>query len=125
MLGQQKAFEKTEISFVERLAQQLGITANAKYIYADPIERDGVTIVPVAKAVYGFGGGSGKKEKDEGFGGGGGAVLTPVGYIEIKDGATRFRPLRDPVVYASMLAAVAPLVIFTVWRLTKAFRKEK
>lgn len=125
MSGQQKAFEKTEISFVERLAHQLGITANAKYIYAEPIERDGVTVIPVAKAVYGFGGGTGKKENEQGGGGGGGAVLTPVGYIEIKDGATRFRPTRDPIVYVSVIAAVAPLVMFTVWRLTKAIRKNK
>jgi uncharacterized spore protein YtfJ len=125
MSGQQKAFEKTEISFVERLAQQIGITANAKYIYAEPIERDGVTVIPVAKAVYGFGGGSGKKENEQGAGGGGGAVLTPVGYIEIKDGATRFRPTRDAMIYVSLIAAVAPLVMFAVWRLTNAFRTEK
>lgn len=124
MLGQQKAIETKEMSFIERLAHQIGITANAKCIYADPVERDGVTVIPVAKAVYGFGGGSGRKDSEEGGGGGGGAALTPVGYIEIKNGATRFRPTRDAVVYAALIAAVAPLVVFTIWRLSKAFRKE-
>lgn len=125
MTGQQKAFERTENSLIERLAEQFGATANARHIYAEPIERDGVTVIPVAKAVYGLGGGSGKKESEQGSGGGGGIILKPVGYIEIKNGASRFRPVRDPFVYVSLIAAAAPLVVLTVWRLTKALRKEK
>lgn len=114
-----------EPSFLERLGQQLGITANAKYIYGEPVERDGVTVITVAKAVYGFGGGSGKKGKEDGFGGGGGIVLTPIGYIEIKKGQTRFRRTRDPIVYASLIALIAPVVTFFGWRLTKVFGKNK
>lgn len=127
MTEQRKVLRQPENSFVEGLAHQLGITADARYIYAEPVERDGVTVIPVAKAAYAFGGGSGIKEKDEGSGeGGGGAVkLTPVGYIEIKNGKTRFRRTRDPVVYASMAAAITPLVMFAFWRLTKAFPKRK
>ncbi len=47
--------------FVERLARSLGAEANATHIFAPPIERDSVTVIPVAKAVYGFGGGGGKQ----------------------------------------------------------------
>jgi uncharacterized spore protein YtfJ len=118
MSGQQQAIESAENSFIERLGRQLGIGVNAKHIYAEPVERGGVTVIPVAKAVYGFGGG-GKKESEQGSGGGGGAVLTPIGYIEIKNGTTRFRPARDPLVYAFLIAATAPLVIFAGRRLWK------
>ncbi len=49
-------------SFVESLAHQFGMSANAKYIYAEPIESGGITIVPVARASYALGGGGGKKD---------------------------------------------------------------
>ena len=83
-------------TFIERLAQRLGITANASTIYGEPVERDGVTVIPAAKAMYGFGGGSGSKAGEEGTGGGGGVGIKPVGYIEIKDGNTKFKSLPDP-----------------------------
>jgi len=96
MPGQNEALLPTEGSLIERLAHQVGVTANAKCIYGEPVDRDGVAVIPVAKSCYGFGGGfGGQKEKGEGGGGGGGVMLTPVGYIEIKNGETRFRPTLD------------------------------
>ena len=124
MLGQQKALEKTENSFIERLAHQLGITANARYIYSEPIERDGVTVIPVAKVAYGFGGGGGKKENETGSGGGGGVALIPVGYIEMRNGETRFRPTRDWLVVLPMIAAATPIVLFSIWSLNRLFRRK-
>jgi uncharacterized spore protein YtfJ len=121
--SQNAVVRSPETSFIERLAQQIGITANAKYIYGEPVERGGVTVITVGKAVYGFGGGSGTKEKEGGAGAGGGVAVTPVGYIEIKNGKTRFRPTRDPLVYAALIAAFAPVAAFAVWTLTKAFGK--
>ncbi len=111
-------------TFVEGLANKLGITANAKYIYAEPIERDGVAIVPVAKASYGFGGGSGKKAGKEGLGGGGGVALTPVGYIEFKNGETCFRPIRDWLAVLPMIATTAPLILLSVWGINRLFRRK-
>lgn len=126
MLRRQKASEPAENSFLERLAQRIGVAADAKRIYGEPVERGGVTVIPVAKAVYAFGGGSGERENEQGTGSGGGGamVLKPVGYIEIKRGVTRFRPTRNPLVYGSLIAAFAPLAVFAVWSLTKALRKE-
>lgn len=103
-----------EATFVERLADKLGISANASHIYGQPVERDGVTVIPVAKAAYGFGGGSGKKAGDEGTGGGGGMSLTPIGYIEIKDGNTRFRTIRDPQTLMKVVAISGLFTYLTV-----------
>lgn len=125
MSGQNKALTQRESSFIERLANQLGITAAARNIYGEPIEREGVTVIPVAKAAYAFGGGSGKEEKQEGSGGGGGVKLTPVGYIEIKRGVTRFRRTRDPLVYVSTMAAIAPLVLFALWGMPRLLGLKK
>lgn len=83
-------------TMVERLAEKFGISANTSRIYGEPVERDGVTVIPVSKAAYGFGGGAGIKAGEEGSGGGGGMSLTPIGYIEMKGGETRFRSIRDP-----------------------------
>lgn len=50
--------------FVGSMAEKLGATARAATIFGDPVERDGVTDIPVARARWGFGGGVGRK-KDE------------------------------------------------------------
>ena len=129
MSGQDEALRPKESSFVEGLAYQLGITANARNIYGEPVERDGVTVIPVAQAAYGFGGGSGSGKKEngeagEGSGGGGGVMLMPVGYIEIKNGQTRFRPTRDPLALLPAILAAAPLSLLMVWRITKLLRRK-
>jgi uncharacterized spore protein YtfJ len=121
MSEENEAFLPKESSFVEGLAHRIGLTVNARYIYGEPVERDGVTVIPVAKAAYGFGGGGGKKAKEGGLGGGGGVMLTPVGYIEIKHGETRFRPTRD--LLAVSIIAAAPLVWLAVWKITKLLKK--
>ena len=103
----------TEPNFVERLAEKLGMAANSATIYGEPVEREGVTVIPVSKASYGFGGGEGNgtEGKGAGSGGGGGLALTPVGYIEIKDGATKFRSIRDPQT-AVKIVAISSLALF-------------
>jgi uncharacterized spore protein YtfJ len=83
-------------SFLEKMAQRLGAHANSKAVYGDPFESDGVTLIPVAKVGYGFGGGGWHGKKDEGGnGGGGGLGASPMGYIQIKNGQPKFR--RIPV----------------------------
>jgi uncharacterized spore protein YtfJ len=96
-------------NLVERLARELGATANAARIYGSPIERDGVTVIPVAKARYGCGGGSGFREGKQGSGGGGGVSVAPLGYIEIVQGRTCFRPIRDS---SSLIPLVAVTGLF-------------
>jgi len=65
---------------------------NVRRIYGDPVERDGVTIVPAA-AVFGGTGGGGD---DEGNGGGGfGLAGRPVGAWVIRDGQVTWKPTVD------------------------------
>lgn len=45
--------------FVERIAERIGAHATVKAVFGDPIERDGITVIPVAKVRWGFGGGAG------------------------------------------------------------------
>lgn len=95
----------TESALLETLADRIGNSIHARTVYGEPVERQGVTVIPVAKARYGFGGGSGvSKAAEHGAGGGGGASVRPIGYIEIRDGSSRFHSIRDPATAVSMIA---------------------
>ncbi len=77
----------------------------ARTVYGEPVERDGVTVIPAA-SVRGGGGGGGDAE---GNGGGGfGLVGRPVGAYVIKDGEVTWKPAVDPArVLLALLAAIA------------------
>ena len=81
-------------TFIGGMAERLGVAARATTIFSDPVERDGLTVIPVAKARWGFGGGVGHRKDEDGAGGGGGMQITPVGFIELKNGTAEFRPIR-------------------------------
>jgi uncharacterized spore protein YtfJ len=100
-------------AFLERITERLGGVAHVAAVYGTAVERDGVTVIPVAKVRWGFGGGGGTGTGPEGqgggsgSGGGGGVMATPAGYIEIRDGIAEFRPIRDPMT----LLAIPPIII--------------
>ena len=100
---------------LDKLAQSLGGRAGALQVYGEPVERDGVTIIPVAKTRYGygFGFGAGKQadeEQGEGGGGGGGVMSTPIGYIEIRDGKAKFRSI-GPSPAALILTTIGATIV--------------
>jgi len=73
---------------------------------------DGVTLIPISKVSFGFGGGGGDygKAPKENFGGGAGAgvKIDPVAFLVIKDGITRVMPVAVPP--ASTLERVVDMV---------------
>ena len=86
--------------FLERLADRVGATATVETIFGQPVERDGTTVIPVAKVRWGFGGGAGSGPADAGGsptgagqGGGGGVTADPIGWIEIGPDGADFRPI--------------------------------
>lgn len=87
--------------FIGTMAEKLGAVARAATVFGEPVEREGITVIPVAKARWGFGGGAGQRKdegaggkQEDGAGGGGGVQVTPVGFIEIKNHEANFRPIR-------------------------------
>ena len=88
--------EKTSSAdrFIGTMAEKLGAVARAATVFGEPVERAGITVIPVAKARWGFGGGAGQRKDEDGAGGGGGVQVTPVGFIEIKNDEANFRPIR-------------------------------
>ena len=97
--------------FMETMAEKFGAVARASTVFSEPIEREGVTIIPVAKARWGFGGGIGHRKDEDGAGGGGGVQVTPVGFIEIKNGRAEFRPIRTLSMPLLILGGISTLLL--------------
>ena len=110
-------------SFLDNLTQKIGTVARTSTVFGEPVERDGVLVIPVAKARWGLGGGDGTDAKgNEGSGGGGGLTITPVGYIEVKNGNAQFKPIYDPALLVQIILAsgfVAMLVLRGVRKLVR------
>jgi len=113
--------------FVTKLANRVGVNASAAAIFGAPVEREGITIVPVGKVRWGFGGGYGRGIEEgsdsgdigEGSGGGGGVAASPLGFIEIKDGQAEFKRTHDPVSAVPVILAAG----FTAWLVLRALRR--
>lgn len=96
--------------FLEWLAERIGARASVTAVFGEPIERGDITVIPVARVRWGFGGGEGQGGEaagptGSGLGGGGGAAGDPVGYIEIGPAGAAFRPIVSP--YPSPLFLIA------------------
>ncbi len=114
-------------NIIDALANKVGARAGAHAAFGEPVDRDGVTVIPVAKVRFGFGGGSGRGieegsetgEIGEGSGGGGGAITSPLGFIEIKDGRAEFKRIHDPVSAVPVILASG----FTAWLVLRALKR--
>ena len=113
------AESQAEDDRLTKLIESLGGTASAQAVFGMPIEKDGVTVVPVARVRYGVGGGGGRgqgrKKRDAGdadqvgYGHGGGVQASPVGFIELRDGEATYKRIADPA-RSVAVALLFPLV---------------
>ncbi len=105
-------------------------TATVRRVFGEPVERDGVVLLPVAKVSAGGGGGAGsgsavaRGEKDtreakpgdetgEGSGAGFGLNAQPAGVFILKDGEVTWKPALDvnKVILGGQVVAVAALLV--------------
>jgi uncharacterized spore protein YtfJ len=87
----------------------------------EPVEHDGIVVVPAAKLRGGAGGGTGTdEEKGSGSGGGFAITTTPIGAFVIKDGQVTWRPAIDinKVIIGGQIVAVVALL--TIRAIVKA-----
>ncbi len=56
-----EAQERTQLvnELLERIGETVGKRAQVSTIFGEPVQREGVTVIPVAKTRFGFGGGGG------------------------------------------------------------------
>lgn len=136
--------------FVERMAERIGAKATVKAVFGDPIERDGFTVIPVAKVRYGFGGGSGRgpvpvglgidepnaisdptddaapeagRIGGSGSGGGGGMTAEPVGYLEIGPDGASFIPITPAMPSPGFLLAAGATAAIVLRALARLLRR--
>jgi uncharacterized spore protein YtfJ len=92
-----------------------------KRVFGDPIEKDGLTIIPVASVIGGAGGGEGPAGTDDGAaaltgrGVGFGLRATPAGVYVVKDGTVSWQPAID-VTRIAMLGQLTAIVALLVIR---------
>jgi hypothetical protein len=116
------AAKGTGATIVERLASRLGVRAEAEAVFGAPVEREGVTVIPVARVRTGFGGGGGTGPAGKGEGGGGGVSASALGYIEMTEGRADFRPIFDPAAYTGLVMAAGISAWLTFRGLRSLFR---
>jgi hypothetical protein len=100
---------------------------SARQVFGEPVERDGVTVIPAATVIGGGGGGGGKKGSGEGDADGGepqtgaGMGFALVGWasgaFEIREGRVAWRPTLDVtriLLVAQGVALVVSLATLTV-----------
>jgi uncharacterized spore protein YtfJ len=98
-------------------------------VFGEPIERDGVTIIPVAR-VAGAGGageGTGGTGEQHGEGGGSGYALSaqPAGVYSIKDGEVSWHPAVNVNRIVAGGQAVVVAFLLVVWAIVRARSKAK
>ena len=88
-----------------------------KRVYGDPIERDGIMVIPAAKVMGGGGGGG---DAEHAAGGGFGVSAKPAGAWIIKDGEVEWEPAIDATRIATLAMVVAIIFLWTVRSIAKA-----
>jgi uncharacterized spore protein YtfJ len=131
--------------FVERMAERVGGKASVRAVFGDPIERDGITVIPVAKVRWGFGGGAGRgpiavgpgidgqapeislsedsSQSGAGSGGGGGVTADPIGYLEIGPDGANFRPITPVMPSPGFLLASGVAAMLVLRGLARLIRR--
>lgn len=103
---------------IDRISQ-----AGTNVVFGEPVERDGRTIITVARARYGFGGGSGSGDPEKGVpagdGVGGGGMADPVGFIDVGPAGAEFRPIVEGRPSPAFLAAAGFAAFLLLWGIAK------
>ncbi len=106
--------------FMEKLTDRLERGGRSAAIFGPVVEREGLTIIPVARSGWGFGGGQAESKKAEAsIGGGGGVSTVPAGFIQLRDGNATFKPIVDPVKLAGVVFGFNLLLVLVVLLLRK------
>lgn len=99
---------------IRELLAQAQDAMTVKRVFGEPYEKDGVTIIPVAKISGGAGGGSGEGEpQGRGWGGSFSVSAKPAGVYIIKGGTVTWQPALDVnrIILGGQLVAIAFLLV--------------
>jgi uncharacterized spore protein YtfJ len=101
---------------VAKAKESLGIEA----VYAQPYQKDGITVITAASITGGAGGGNGHdKQGQEGEGGGFGMNARPTGAYVIKEGTVTWQPAVDVNRLLAIAGAIAVAVLLVASRMAR------
>jgi uncharacterized spore protein YtfJ len=106
---------------VQDILAQARDTLTVKRVFGEPVEKNGVTVIPVARVLGGGGGGGGEGPGGQGSGAGGGfgMVARPVGAFVLRGEELSWQPAVDVtriVLGGQMVALAALLTIRSIVR---------
>ena len=104
----------TDTADVRELVEKAKDLITVRQVFGDPIERDGVTVVPAALVRGGGGGGGGTNEDNSGSGLGFGISSRPSGSFVIRGDQVEWQPAIDVTRVVQGFAAV--LIVFLMFR---------
>lgn len=109
---------------VNQLVTQAQEAVTVRRVFGEPVERDGVTVIPAARVAGGGGGGDGREANgQEGEGAGFGVNATPAGAFVIRGDSVRWIPAVNPArIMATVAATVVAVVVVRAWVTTRALR---
>jgi uncharacterized spore protein YtfJ len=97
---------------------------SVRQVFGEPVERDGVTVIPAATVIGGGGGGGGEgvqqpsnqdgeaePQRQSGVGVGFGGLMWPAGAFEIRDDRVTWRPAIDVTRVLVMVLVLAIAVV--------------
>ncbi|CAI7976797.1 conserved hypothetical protein [Frankia sp. Hr75.2] len=112
-------------ALLERVVDRIGARASVTAVFGEPVVREKVTVVPVARMAFGFGGGAGRglhaSHAGQGGGGGDGADTRPQGFIEITAAGAVFKPVRDP--WTDVVLPLAGLAVLAAPGIARAWSR--
>ena len=128
-------------STMDEMVRRVGTISEdvgASVCFGAPVERDGHTIIPVARVSFGygmgFGGGSGTQKiganmdptpsEGGGGGGGGGGSSTPVAVIDITSDGVRIEPVNDSTRIALSGTLFAGWALFWITMTVRTIARE-
>ena len=94
-------------------------TYTARRVFGDPIEKDGITVIPAAMVAGGGGGGTGPAEgadDTESAGGGFGGMARPAGVYVLRGDDVQWQPAIDVTLLGMAVIALAALTMLVMGR---------
>lgn len=106
---------------IQQILEKVTSTLGARLVYAEAIERDGVTVVPAAMVRGGGGGGGGTDASGEGGEGGGfGITAKPAGALVIDGDRVRWKPALDATRIVVAMLTVVGLAMLLRYKVVRA-----
>jgi uncharacterized spore protein YtfJ len=105
---------------VDELISKTKDSLEARMVYAEPVQQDGVTVIAAASVAGGGGGGTGRDQRgQQGEGGGFGLTAKPTGAFVVKDGKVRWHPAVDVNRVIATIGSITIAALLVAARITK------